>query len=274
MDNLRIILIILGIGIIAMIYIWERIQNKNNIEQYRAPFSEYDDDEPGLVITTTTKYDDDVSAELANLKNFMGEAEQDKLDHEFDVLLRDKLSSEPEDTSDNDNNGEKNDYANNNIGSDVSDIDTGSEELDGDPVSDITRTNEHLVVLYIVARDDNLILGNDLQQVANNLGFVFGAMNIYHYYDEHSSTEATSLFNLVNMFEPGYFDQENMAGFSTRGISVFANLSIDEKAISTFEAMLEIADKMATYLDCELLGSDKNPLNEETIHNIYRHLRE
>ena len=87
MDNLRIILLILGVIIVAAIYLWARSQRKNNLYDFHTIPSSEDDDETPMVITTGSKFDGDITSELANLNNIMSESSQTITHDEFDVIL-------------------------------------------------------------------------------------------------------------------------------------------------------------------------------------------
>jgi cell division protein ZipA len=263
MDDLRLILILFGIGFIALIYFWERIQSKNNLEKYRARSSDFAEDEPGLVIRTTTRYDDDLSSELADLKNFMGEAPETEVNEEFNAIINSEFDEELEE---------------NTI---LGDTDDGNSNSDGLADSNEmirennhSETTEHIVILHIVAIEQESIKGLDILMAAKKMGFVFGEMNIFHYYNSKSSAEIPALFSMVNMYEPGVFVLEDMEKFFTKGVSVFASLVNDDNAISIFETMLDVTKKMASLLKSELLGPDKLPITEETVTKIHLQLRQ
>ncbi|MGK0297840.1 MAG: cell division protein ZipA [Gammaproteobacteria bacterium] len=265
MDNLRIILILLGVVIVALIYLWERLQSKNNLEKYRAPLSDFSEDEPGLVIRTTTRYDDDLSSELADLKNFMGEVSLSDVSEELNTNFSSELNEKSEENANIGNADNANSNSNSANLADKNNI------LKENNHSELT---EHIVILHIVAMEQESIKGLDILMAAKKMGFEFGDMNIFHYYNGKSSTETPALFNLVNMYEPGYFVLEDMENYLTKGISVFASLVNDDKAISKFETMLDVTKKMASLLKCDLLGPDKLPITEETVTNIYLQFRQ
>ncbi|MGY8815198.1 MAG: cell division protein ZipA C-terminal FtsZ-binding domain-containing protein [Gammaproteobacteria bacterium] len=263
MDNLRLILILLGIGIVALIYIFERIQSKNNLGKNRAPLSDFAEDEPGLVIRTTTRYDDDLSTELADLKNFMDEVPQSDVSEVFNTNISSKLNEELVENANISNT--ENGYSNSANLADSNNVLKENNQIE---------STEHIVVLHIVAKEQEHVKGLDILIAAKKMGFVFGDMNIFHYYDGTSSSQTPALFNLVNMYEPGYFVFEDMENYFTKGISVFASLANDDKAIAKFETMLGITKKTASLLKCEMLGPDKLPITEETVRSIHNQLQQ
>jgi FtsZ-interacting cell division protein ZipA len=264
MDNLRLILIVLGIVIVLAIYLWERYQSKHDPEKYRTSLPEFDDDSK-IIINTKTTFDDDVSSELADLKNFMRESNQIFTDDDMDAILSDKLFDKMDDEAEAGING-IDDEQTNEFDTPEHGVTVQSSENDN------KQQKETIVILHIVSTGNNLILGRELVAVVDQLGFTFGDMNIFHYYDKDDSTTRRSLFSLVNMYEPGYFDYKNMADFKTRGISVFASLANDRSGDNIFESMLAVTKHLAELLGCVVLGPDRSPLTEETIKQIQTQL--
>lgn len=271
MDALRIILIILGVAVIVAIYLWDRHQQKQALHRRIVSMPEQDD-EPGIVITTRTQYDDDVSADLADLRHYMerqddiNAPEGDMSDNFFTTTHHD---SHPDENHPVEEAGTE--------PSELTATDNGLDELSPQSADSNNTASpesvEHIVSLHIIARDPDKLSGADIRDAVESSGFVFGEMDIYHYLSDAVDSSAAPMFSLADMYEPGYFDIDHMDSFSTRGISVFARFDADNPAVTGFEIMLDTTRKLAGRLDAELLGPDRKPLDAGAVDNIRRRLR-
>ncbi len=270
MDTLRIILIILGIAVIVGIYLWEKSHKDDLPERNLPPETDLDSEEedaPSLVITTqTTYYEEDLASELAGLNYFMGNrSAEDSQDHE--IFNDIKIHPDSDDVSPDDSDDTVSQVIEEQISIDnVESEDTMQEGTQ--PIS------EHIIILHVMVDDDKLIIGEDLQKVTASSGFEYCEMNIFHYRNVDLSGEAQTLFSLVNMFEPGYFEPDNMDTFSTRGLSLFATLKNDGSGLSSFDTMLVITRQIAKQLGGEVLGPDKSPLTDAEVEKIIQKLKE
>ncbi|NNE37649.1 MAG: cell division protein ZipA [Gammaproteobacteria bacterium] len=269
MDTLRIILIILGIVVIIGIYLWEK-SHKDDLPE-RDSSSDPDmgadeEDAPSLVITTQTKYnEDDLASELADLNFFMGDrvADDSGADEIFNEIRIQADSGDdlPDDAVD--------------AQPQVIDEQVETENVEPEEVKqdDSPPVSEHIIVLHVMVDKEHEINGEDLQKVTASSGLEFGDMNIFHYRNVGLSGETKTLFSLVNLFEPGYFEPEKMDTFLTRGISLFATLKNDGSDLNTFDTMLVITRQIAKQLGGEVLGSDKTPLTDTAVEEIIQKLK-
>jgi len=269
MDALRIILIVLGVVVIVGIYFWDRVQ-KDELPDRNVSPDDNIEDSPGLVITTKTKFnEDDLVSELADLNHFMGEQD---------------VEAKPEDNFIDEmnvhNNIEDSSYDEGDVErvlstKDVVESTNETHSIEGEEQQQVKLPAiEHIIVLHVVAKPDKSFSGPDLQGVVSGLGFEFGEMNIFHYQDIDLSGKMKTLFSLANMFEPGYFEKENLDTFTTSGITLFATLKNDGSETHVFDTMLEITNQIAEQLDAVIWGPDKTPLIVETIENFYQKLKE
>lgn len=269
MDALRIILIILGVVVIVGIYFWDRVQKDELPDRNTSPDDDIEDS-PGLVITTKTKFnEDDLVSELADLNHFMGDKDVEaKLEDNFIDEMN--IHNNVEDSSDDEDEVESVLSAKDVVESTNKTLSIKGEEQQQVKLPAIA----HIIVLHIVAKPDESFNGPDLQSVVRGLGFEFGEMNVFHYQDIDLSGKMKTLFSLANMFEPGYFEIDNLEKFTTSGITLFATLKNDGSEAHVFDTMLEITNQIAEQLDAVILGPDKTPLVVETIENFYQKLKE
>ncbi len=123
-------------------------------------------------------------------------------------------------------------------------------------------------MIYIVAPTGEQFQGYDLLQALLAAGFRFGEMSIFHRY-EKATGEGKKLFSLASASEPGIFDIHQMGAFSCKGLCLFMQLSGEEHNQDAFNLMLQAAALLSDDLNATLLGSDRKPLNDETLA-LYR----
>lgn len=260
MDNLRLILIIAAVCIVAAIYFWEKIQSRKQARRQtvNATFSERRD--PGLVISATTN-EDELAAGLEELDAFFIDNEPD-LDEDAvgEIFISRDSSKKP-------------------VRRPISEslvIPEQSDAFSRHPTGNNTEeiSPDSVITLFIVVPEDRIMSGPDIQTALTALGFEFGEMNIFHHYGTGELASAKPVFSLVNMYEPGYFDIGRMDSFSTRGLSVFTRLPMQHNAEVVFPYMLEITRRLASRLGAGILGPDRKPLDQTTINNINHRIKE
>lgn len=260
MDNLRVILIIAAVCVVAAIYFWEKIQSRKQARRQtvNATYSERQD--PGLVISANPN-EDELAAGLEELDAFFIDNEPDLDENAVgEIFISRDPSKQP-------------------VRRPISEslvipeqADAFSRQQAGSNTEDINP--DSVITLFIVVPEDRTMSGPDIQTALAALGFEFGEMNIFHHYGAGEVASAKPVFSLVNMFEPGYFDIERLDSFTTRGLSVFTRLPMQHNAEIVFSYMLEITRRLASRLGAGILGPDRKPLDQTTINNINRRIQE
>jgi cell division protein ZipA len=131
---------------------------------------------------------------------------------------------------------------------------------------------EKLVLLYLAAKSGQTISGAELVLATEKVGLVYGYHNVYHRLAEGSGSNEP-VFSMANVIQPGYFDLTQIDALQTPGVSFFMTLPGPVSAISAWETMLPIAERMAQLLDAVLLDSDRNALGRQRILHIKEELR-
>ncbi len=260
MDNLRLILIIAAVCIIAAIYFWEKIQSRKQARRQtvNATFNERRD--PGLVISATAN-DEQLAAGLEEMDAFFIDNEPD-LDEDAvgEIFISRDPSRQP-------------------VRRPISESLVIPEQSDAfaRQQSDANAADvspDSVITLFIVVPEDRILSGPNIQTALTALGFKFGEMNIFHHYGTGELASAKPIFSLVNMYEPGYFDIEQMDSFTTRGLSVFTRLPIQHNVDIVFPYMLEIIRRLASRLGAGILGPDRKPLDQKGIDSINRSIKD
>jgi len=130
-----------------------------------------------------------------------------------------------------------------------------------------------VLVLNVVASDNQEIGGAVLLPTLLTLGLKFGDMNIFHRHQQ-ATGKGDVLFSLVNMVNPGTFDVDNMEQFSTSGVSLFMTIPHQHGNMETFNMMLNAAAKIAEAFDGQVLDGDRSTLTKQSTQHYVQRIRE
>jgi cell division protein ZipA len=123
---------------------------------------------------------------------------------------------------------------------------------------------QKILQLNIVSRGEPMS-GDELTRSIRESGMEPGDLQIYHCYDEQR--KGTVLFSLASLVEPGTFPLQEMDGFSTPGIVLFAQLPGPRDAMEIFEQMLKTAEYLSAQLKGELQDGSHSVLSHQTIEH-------
>jgi cell division protein ZipA len=122
-------------------------------------------------------------------------------------------------------------------------------------------------MLNVVARDPRGFKGEDILHILLACDLRFGDMNFFHRHEFEAGRGAIQ-FSVANMMQPGVFDIDNMADFSTPGLVFFLTLPGPEDMMKAFEYMLETAQAVARNLGGDVLDESRSVLTKQTLeHN-------
>ncbi len=131
-----------------------------------------------------------------------------------------------------------------------------------------------IIQLNIVPRDHaGLFYGDDILCVAQDVGMDLGEMDIFHHYGDDPE-QKHAVYSMASMVEPGVFPVDNMDGFSTPGLAIFATLPGPKDGLSIFADMLYTAEQLANLLDGELRDETHSALSKQTISHIREEIQE
>ncbi len=128
---------------------------------------------------------------------------------------------------------------------------------------------KELIILYIRAAAESTFTGPAIVRSMNNAGLRFGAMDIYHYFNNTDGLSRESpLFSVANMLEPGYFELKSIENFTTPGLAVFLQLPSVIDGTSAFELFLSRARTIAEILPGDLYGDREKRLDDNGIDKL------
>ena len=142
--------------------------------------------------------------------------------------------------------------------------------IDWDSMTPVEPEDEVIIAFHILSRGEAKFSGEQIRQAAEHSGFVYGDMDIFHYYSDKQASEGIAVCSLANLFKPGHFDLNETTAFSTAGISLFMQLPGPVEAREAFKTTLEKARELAGQLNGVLCDETRSILTEQTV----AHLRE
>ncbi len=135
----------------------------------------------------------------------------------------------------------------------------------------VPRSPDKIIYLYICRRDERRINGSDLLDSAIKAGLNFGEMNIFHRRQEGVKQP---VFSMANLTKPGYFDPGSWNVFDTPGVTLFLTLPAPVSALDAWDAMHATAQRLAELLEADVLDDGKCLLTRQRIAQIREEMRE
>jgi len=141
-----------------------------------------------------------------------------------------------------------------------------------DPVKELPPVEEVLVI-NVIARDEEGFKGPALLQNILESGLRFGEMDIFHRH-ESMAGNGEVLFSMANALKPGTFDLDDIEGFSTRAVSFFLGMPGPRHPKQAFDVMVAAARKLAHELNGELKDDQRSVLTAQTIEHYRQRIVE
>ena len=233
MNDLRLILLGIGLFIIAVIYFWGTFNQKLKDRSHLRKLTSFKGSSPeDIKIMPTYDDDDEVStATLAELDKFLANPEVQDLD--ADGIGDDKEIKLSKST--------------------------------GGMLPDSEITDIQIITFLIKASPGKEFSGVNILNATKTLGFRFGDMNIFHHYGVQGLMAEQPIFSLASMYEPGNFDLEQMDTYKTKGLALFMQLPSPVDSIAAFDLMQETVLQLSELLQGEIWNSNQKPIDENTL---------
>lgn len=244
-EQFRLILLLIGAALIAGVYLWDRMRGGDGARFGRLT---------AWLGTFRQRAEPKRRAPASRDEPHIGEAGLDDLEAPFDddVILgpvrrvargsRRRTPVEP-----------PNEMTDKRVA-----VEPGAEAPPAEP-----EPEPEVIVMMLTARAGR-IGGIRLSRAMEASGLHLGEMSIFHHVAALDDGEET-LYSVANLVEPGTFDTETMATFSTPGIALFMTLPGPSVPLVAFDAMLATAYSLAESLDGVLVDARRKPLDEAAI---------
>ncbi len=282
MDNLRLILLIIGCLVVLGIYLWEvfyKGRPKKKTDILNAV-----DETPDIPVAATINNEvsvDNYSTEaLADLGSLLKQSRNQDISNDdtpepFKVSEVSTSIDEPDEDlplemSVKDYEAKMAENNESDVFAAIEEELHSHDELEEEEV-DLPQSNqasEDILVLYITCPSHISFNGLSISKAADEVGMVYGHMNIFHHFGPGKLHSGQPLFSLANMHEPGSFDLGRMSDLKTKGLAVFMYSPASIDASVVFELFLNTTQRLAELLGGTVRTSDNEILNNTAISSL------
>lgn len=255
MDNLRLILLGIGVIFIVGIYVWE-ISRRDNKDKKQDGFSSgfstqdaFPENFDDINVDMSASQSNDEAVDYADLGAMLTQE-------------RDQILSKPSPQDER-------------LAAfyDDEDIQAIGDEVSNDTPDKTTQEAaeaeaQDVLVLYVKARYERIISGMEIKRAAKECNLLFGDKNIFHYFGViNPEADAEPLFSMANLYEPGDFDMEQMHRLRTKGLVLFM-YPPKREAFQTFEKFISSVQRLAASLAAEIHKYDHTALTKWDIDQL------
>jgi len=142
---------------------------------------------------------------------------------------------------------------------------TKQEEMTFSAVEETTESGPEslLIVLNIMSPKGHVFTGEGIHAVMTSAGLTHGEHKIYHYMQDN-----VAVFSIANAIEPGFFDLSQLQSISTPGLAVFMQLPGPVECRKALDSLLEVSKRLADALSGELCDENRTVLTPQTISHL------
>jgi cell division protein ZipA len=163
----------------------------------------------------------------------------------------------------------------------IGDISVQLDEDDNIPVDEalsaqdepVAEEPKDFIIIHIQMPTGLTMQGSSLLPLLLTLGFKYSDEGFFNRHQD-ASGDGPVLFRLVNMFNPGTFDIDNMEQFSTAGISLFMTLPCEGENLPAFNMLHSAAKKIADEFGAEIFDHKRELLTVPTVRQYVEKVRE
>jgi len=162
---------------------------------------------------------------------------------------------------------------------DLQPVANGTDTERSDDSADASETEEEqaappadFVIVHIQMPQGLTMEGSKLLPAINTLGFKYSDEGFFNRHLDPAGLGPV-LFRLVNMYNPGTFDIDNMEQFSTAGISLFMTLPCDGDGLAAFNMLHSAAKKLADEFGATILDSQREEMTVDSVREYVEKVR-
>ena len=270
MNDLRLIILGLGLVLIAAIYLWEIFKQRERQRRQTVRHKSGDSEFNGLQQMPSRGDTEDISRVISDLNDFLVRAklheDESVAEHLKIQAKQDKTSRAPELEDTEYDANERQPAQDDDLFQKTGENQQAdrTENIDGRDQTDADVIQ--VIKIFIKAPPDGMVFkGDAVFRAALEAGMTHGDMEIFHHFGIAGCLSDQPLFSMADMFEPGSFRLDQLSHRHTRGLVMFFCLPpvVDGQII--LELMLNTAEQIATYLGAEIHGPNQERLNDQQI---------
>lgn len=134
------------------------------------------------------------------------------------------------------------------------------------PAAPAVNIDPLILVLSIMAPAGQPWSGERLQRALESEGLRHGDMDIFHF---HQAEHEDAVFSVANAVEPGVFDLALMSELASPGVTLFCQLPGPLAGDEAFDLMLDRARAIAEKLDGHLCDDRRNALTMQAVSHYH-----
>ena len=145
-----------------------------------------------------------------------------------------------------------------------------AESVTDEPQQEVQPTD--FIIVHLQMPEGLSMEGSQLLPAVNMLGFKYSEEGFFNRHLDPAGTGPV-LFRLVNMYNPGTFDIDNMEQFSTAGVSLFMTLPCEGDGLSAFNMLHSAAKKLADEFGATILNSSREEMTVDSVREYVEKVR-
>jgi len=248
MNDLRLILLGIGLSIIVLIYLWGTFKQKSEDRARTRKLTSFKRDHDNVMPV----YDeaDEVSEEvLAEMDAFLNNPDSPDINTSDFSLPTNNATLDEGDLK---------------LSKSVAE---NPDELPIEsPVEKRQQNNEHQIITFLIkAAPGKTFFGANILAATDVVGMKFGDMNIFHHHGVDGMEFEESIFSMASMHEPGYFELDKMETYQTKGLTLFMQLPAPMDNILAFDLLQETAMRLADLLQGEIWSTKHEPIDAKAL---------
>lgn len=139
------------------------------------------------------------------------------------------------------------------------------KEQQGEQLSfDEVLEPELVFSLILKSKDEMPYKGSDFMPIFLSQGLRHGEMGIFHRYQSIKGKTGSLLYSVANAVKPGTFDLDDIEQFETPAFAFFMTLPGPADPVATYEAMVKTMRMMSEELGGQILDPTKSVYTEQT----------
>ena len=247
MDDLRLSLLLIGIALVAGIYLWGRYRRRAS----RQAEQELDALDQALLQSLDVARDEadetslrEALGELQGLKGDRGDEATLDVDDLRSVIPGEDSVAAPDEPA----------------------VEPQAQETE--PAQAHDPGDDLIITMNVLALPEHAFLGSDLRQAFDDVELQYGEMKIFHHYGVGEMSREEPVFSVANVLEPGFLPMDTLDELSTPGICLFMRLPGPLDGRVAFELLLNTGQRLADKLGGELRDDARSLLTQQRISQI------
>ncbi len=270
MNDLRLILLGIGLSIIVLIYLWGTFKQKSEDRARTRKLTSFKRDTvKDAKLMPMFDEEEEASAEiLAEMDAFLNNPDSPDINGSDFSLPTNKATLDEGDFKLSRSVSDKADESPV-VSPDKTPEKPGDQKRQSqDSVEDEARqhNNEHQIITFLIkAAPGKTFFGDNILAATDAVGMKFGDMNIFHHHGVDGMEFEESIFSMASMHEPGYFELDKMETYQTKGLTLFMQLPAPMGNILAFDLLQETAMRLADLLQGEIWSTKHEPIDAKAL---------